>query len=90
MLLVAYDITDDKLRTRFAKFLSKYGGRLQYSIFEIQNSKRLLEIVQAEIESEFEPKFSQTDSVLIFQMSKQCKITRFGYAKNDDDLLIIV
>jgi CRISPR-associated protein Cas2 len=90
MLLVAYDITDDKLRTRFAKFLSKYGGRLQYSIFEIQNSKRLLEIVQAEIESEFEPKFCQTDSVLIFQMSKQCKVTRFGYAKNDDDLLIIV
>ena len=27
MLLVSYDISDDKLRTHFAKFLSKYGYR---------------------------------------------------------------
>lgn len=90
MLLVAYDISNDKLRTRFAKFLSKFGGRLQYSIFEIRNSSRILNIVLAEIEGEFEPKFEQTDSVIIFNMSKQCKMTKYGYAKNDDDDLIII
>ena len=41
MLLVSYDISDDKLRTHFAKFLSKYGYRLQYSIFEISNSPKI-------------------------------------------------
>ena len=90
MLLVSYDISNDKLRTRFAKFLSKFGGRLQYSIFEIRNSSRILNIVLAEIEGEFEPKFEQTDSVIIFNMSKQCKMTKYGYAKNDDDDLIII
>ena len=90
MLLVAYDISDDKLRTRFAKTLDKYGYRLQYSIFKIRNSDRMLENICIEIESEFEPYFQQTDSVMIFRLSKQCKITRYGYAKNDEDSLIVI
>ena len=53
MLLVSYDISDDKLRTHFAKFLSKYGYRLQYSIFEISNSPKILENVKSEIENRF-------------------------------------
>ena len=90
MLIVSYDISDDKLRTRFSKFLSKFGHRLQYSIFEIKNSKRILENIQVEIKADFEKQFEQTDSIMIFQMSKQCKITRYGYAKNDDEDLIII
>ena len=90
MLIVSYDISDNKLRTRFAKFLSKFGHRLQYSIFEIKNSKRILENIQVEIKADFEKQFEQTDSIMIFQMSKQCKITRYGYAKNDDEDLIII
>lgn len=90
MLLVSYDISNDKLRTKFSKFLSKFGGRLQYSLFEIRNSDRVLEIVTVQINAYFGKKFSQTDSVIIFDLSKQCKITRFGYAKNDEsDLLMI-
>jgi len=90
MLMVSYDISDNKLRTRFAKFLSKFGHRLQYSIFEIKNSKRILENIQIEIKADFEKQFEQTDSIMIFQMSKQCKITKYGYAKNDDEDLIII
>lgn len=90
MLLVAYDISDNKVRTKFAKFLSRFGGRLQYSIFEIKNSPRILAIIQAEIEGEFEPMFEQSDSIIIFETSKTCKLTKYGYAKNDDDDFIIV
>ncbi len=90
MLIVTYDISDDKLRGRFAKFLSKFGYRLQYSVFEIKNSTRILRIVEAEIASVFEPVFDQSDSVMIFNLSKQCKITRYGYAANDDEDLIII
>jgi len=90
MLLVAYDISNNKLRTRLAKKLTKYGYRLQYSIYEIKNSDRVLKNVCIEIESEFEPHFEETDSVMIFRFSKQCKITCYGYAKNDEDDLIII
>lgn len=43
MILVAYDIANDKLRTKsFANYLSKHGYRLQYSIFQIKNSQRII------------------------------------------------
>lgn len=90
MILVAYDIADDKLRTKFAKYLSKHGYRLQYSIFQIKNSKRVLALVSSEIKNNFEKKFTQTDSIMIFNLSENCKITKYGYAKNDDDTLIVI
>lgn len=90
MIIVSYDISNDKLRTRFSKFLLKYGFRLQYSIFQIRNSKRILALVASEIKNKFEKRFGQTDSVIIFNLSEQCKITRYGYAKNDEEDLIII
>lgn len=90
MLIVSYDISNDKLRTQFAKMLSKYGGRMQYSMFRIKNSDRVLDNVTIEIKSKFEKKFGQSDSVIIMRLSKQCKIDRFGYAKNDDEDLIVI
>ncbi|MBL6666842.1 MAG: CRISPR-associated endonuclease Cas2 [Flavobacteriaceae bacterium] len=90
MLLVSYDISNDQLRTRFAKFLKKYGYRLQYSLFEIKNSEKYLENIQTQIESYFSKYFDQSDSVMIFQMSKTCKITKYGYPKNDDQELLII
>lgn len=90
MLIISYDIADDKLRTKFSKFLSKFGGRLQYSVFEIRNSERVLDNITTQIAIYFEKKFSQSDSVMIFDLSKQCKITRFGYAKNSETDLVIV
>lgn len=90
MLLVSYDISDDKLRTQFSKFLSKYGGRLQYSIFEIRNSERAIDNITIKINSYFGKRFDQRDSVMIFNMSKTCTITKFGYAKNDDEDLIMI
>lgn len=90
MLIVTYDIQENKLRTKFSKFIKKFGYRLQYSVYEIKNSPRILGLIQTEIESNFGKKFQQTDSVMILDLSKQCKIHRFGYAKNDEtDLLII-
>lgn len=84
MLLVSYDISDNKLRTRFSKFLSKFGHRLQYSVFEIRNSERILENIHIEIEGKFSKEFDDRDSIIIFQMSKTCKIIRYGYAKHDE------
>lgn len=90
MLIVSYDISNDKLRSRFAKFLSKFGYRLQYSMFEIKNSKRILGIVESEIRNKFEKCFGDSDSIMILHLSKQCKISKYGYAKNDDEDLIVI
>ena len=34
--LPAYDVTDDRRRTRLAKLLERYGDRVQYSVFVVQ------------------------------------------------------
>lgn len=90
MLIVSYDISDDKVRGRLSKFLGKFGYRLQYSMFQIRNSDRILNNIISEIEGRFANHFSQNDSVIIFSLSKTCKQWKFGYAKNDDEDLIFV
>ena len=90
MIIISYDIADDKLRMRFAKFISKFGYRLQYSVFKIKNSKRMLDVIKAEIINNFEKLFKETDSVIMIETSETCKITNFGYANNQESDIIIV
>ena len=90
MLIVSYDISNDKTRTQFSKFLSKFGYRLQYSVFKIKNSDRILSNIVQEINGAFKKKFMETDSVFIFSMSKNCKLYSYGYARNEDKELIFV
>lgn len=90
MIIVSYDISDDKTRTRFSKYLKKFGHRLQYSVFEIDVSERMLDVIEAEINNKYLKKSNQEDSVIIFRLSNTCKITRYGYAANDNDDFIIV
>lgn len=90
MIILSYDIADDKLRSRFVKYIRKFGYRLQYSVYEIENSRRILDNIMLDIKNQFEDKFSQTDSIIIFDLSNKCKIVRFGYAKNDESDIIIV
>lgn len=88
MLLIVYDISSDKLRTQFSKFLTQYGRRLQYSVFEIANSPRVLQNIRTEIKATFEKKFHQGDSVLIMQVADNAVIDRFGYAANEESDLL--
>lgn len=90
MIIISYDISDDKLRTSFSKYLGKYGHRIQYSVFEIDNSDKILANIMADISNRYEKKFKQEDSVIIFILSKSCKTVRYGYAKNIEKDLVIV
>lgn len=89
MLIVSYDISDNRLRTRFAKFLSKYGYRLQYSVFNIKNSDRIIKLIKFEIEHKFSKKFVETDSVLIYTVDDST-ITKYGYPSHEDEDLLII
>ncbi|MCR5823177.1 MAG: CRISPR-associated endonuclease Cas2 [Lachnospiraceae bacterium] len=90
MIVVSYDISDDKLRTRFSKYLTKYGHRMQYSVFEIDNSERVLKNIVCDIRNKFEKKFCEADSVIIFVLSGACQIYKYGYAKNEDRDLVVL
>lgn len=90
MILISYDISDNKKRTRFSKYLSKFGHRVQYSVFEIDNSERVLKNIMTDINNKFLKSFDQSDSVYIFRMSTSCDIIKFGYAKNEDADLVVI
>jgi len=91
MIIVSYDISNTKIRTRFSKHLKKYGRRLQFSVYEIKNSKRILQNVLKEIEYYYENSFEKTDSVVLFSTCEACqsKIKRYGYAVNEEQELVI-
>lgn len=90
MVIVSYDISNDKLRTSFAKYLSRFGHRIQYSVFEIDNSKRIVDNIVNDLTNTFEKRFSQSDSVYIFKMSSNCEVLRYGYAKNEENDFFII
>lgn len=90
MIIVSYDIANTKLRARFSKFLKKYGYRLQFSVYEIKNSDRILKNIMLEIESNFSKSFKESDSVIIFNMSATCEKISYGYQKHaDQDFLFV-
>lgn len=89
IIIVAYDISDNKLRTRFSKFLEKYGVRVQFSVFEIKNSTRVLDIVTNGIELKFKHKFEPGDSIYIFKANHGDTI-RYGSANLLDNNLIFI
>ena len=67
MIIVSYDIKNDRLRTRFSKFLLRFGCRIQFSVYRIENSPRVLDNIVASVQTTFLPQFSEEDSVLIPQ-----------------------
>jgi len=91
-MIVSYDFADDKVRAKFSKFLKKFGHRMQYSVFEIKNSDRIVENIKQEIEHKYKQKFTNEDSIWIFTTCEACnkKIVRYGYAKNEESDIVFM
>jgi CRISPR-associated protein Cas2 len=68
----------------------RFGRRLQFSVYEIENSSRILDNIIADINNQFMKQFTEADSVLVIKLSETCKITRLGYAKHEESDFIIV
>ncbi len=56
----------------------------------IDNGERVLNNIISDIRNVWEKEFDQSDSVYIFHMSASCGIMKFGYARNEDQDLLIV
>ena len=74
MVIISYDISDTKQRTKFSKYIQKIGHRLQYSVYEIDNSEKILYNIIADINNKFLKIFDQSDSVYIFHLSSSCRV----------------
>ena len=90
MIIVSYDIASDKKRARFNKYIRRFGHMLQYSVYEIENSEKILNNIISDINNNWLKQFDQTDSVYVFHLGNSCKIHKYGYAKNEDSDLLIV
>lgn len=83
MLVVSYDISDTKLRTRFSKMLTKNGAiRLQNSVYEVNNTNRVLDNLMIKIDL-FANEFDGSDSVIVFDVSG-VKLKKYGNAIHRD------
>lgn len=69
--------------------MEKYGVRLQMSVFELEHSMRLLNVIQEKIKQSFEPLFEECDSVFIFYTDLS-KAVRFGSSKHLDNGFIFI
>lgn len=88
MLVISYDIKDDKLRTKFSKMLTKYGAiRLQYSVYEVNNTDRLINNLMIKIEEAFAKEFDGKDSVIVFDVSS-VKLKKYGNAIHRDKAIV--
>lgn len=90
MIIISYDISNNKKRTKFNKFIKRFGRMLQYSVYEIENSERILNNIIIEINNNFLDEFDENDSVYVFKTGRSCEILKFGHAKHEDEELIII
>ncbi len=90
MIIISYDISDNKKRTKFNKYIRRFGHRLQFSVYQIDNSNRILDNIITDLNNRFMKEFDQRDSVYIFKLGASCETYKFGYAKNEDSELIII
>lgn len=88
MLIISYDIKDDKLRGKFAKMLVKNGCiRLQFSVYEFNNTNRMIENIKENIKHKFSKSFTPDDSVVIFDVNVE-KTIKFGNAIHRDQDIV--
>lgn len=91
-IIVAYDIVDNRKRTRLAKVLSDYGSRVQKSVFECLIDEQQYLKMKTRVEQTIDP---EVDSVRYYFLCKRCasniQVSGWGPIHDDDknDVIII-
>ena len=87
MIIVSYDISDDKMLTNFSKMLKSNGAnQLQYSVYEVSNTKSIVDNLVAKIEA-YANHFTADDSVILFNVDPD-KLTKYGNAIHRDQAIV--
>ena len=87
--IIAYDIPDDRRRTKVHKVLSGFGTWTQYSLFECFLSKKELVLLKSKLAKHVE---DTQDSVRFYPMCAACldKVETVGGEPPREDMLFIV
>ncbi|HZU70940.1 MAG TPA: CRISPR-associated endonuclease Cas2 [Ktedonobacteraceae bacterium] len=87
--VVAYDIPDDRRRTKIHQILTGFGKWTQYSLFECFLSRRDMILLQAKLD---EYLVDTQDSVRFYPLCANCvaKVETIGDPPPKDDILFIV
>ena len=85
--LVIYDIVDNKVRTKFSKFLDGYGTRIQKSAYEIKTTKKKYNELLITI-----PRYcSAADSIRVYRLTSRSEVAKWGKDLSTDieDVVLI-
>ncbi len=87
--IIAYDIPDDRRRTKIHKVLSGFGTWTQYSLFECFLSKKELVLLKSKLAQHIK---ETQDSVRFYPMCATCleKVETVGGQPPAEDILFIV
>lgn len=82
--VIAYDIPDDRRRTRIHKILRGFGRWTQYSVFECHLTDKQLVLLRARLDRHIKP---GEDSVRIYQLCSSCmrKVETIGSPKPEPE-----
>lgn len=88
-VVISYDLSDDKRRTKIHKALKAYGERIQYSIFECSLDNTLYAKLKARLNPLID---ADEDSIRFYHLCESCKskVERIGgiIPSEDDDFII--
>jgi len=68
-LVVTYDIPNDNRRRKVYKTLESYGAWKQYSVFELEITKK----EKIELINNLKQKITKEDNIRIYRLCKKCK-----------------
>ena len=87
--VIAYDIPDDRRRTKVHQILSGYGKWTQYSLFECFLTRKQLILLRSRHEEHL---LATQDSVRFYPLCANCvsKVETIGDPPPADDVLFVV
>lgn len=87
--IIAYDISDDKRRTKVHKILSGFGKWTQYSLFECFLTKKELVLLRSKLAKHLSEK---QDSLRFYPLCVSCqsKVETVGSPPPSEELLYLI
>lgn len=86
LVLVIYDITDNKRRYKFVRFIERYGQRVQKSAFELILDSRQYRKLLKEITAVIDPQ----DNIRVYKLPLSGEVTAWGGKFTDEEEVIII
>ncbi len=90
LVMISYDVVDNKTRLKLMKFLKDYGTRVQKSVFECDLSPTVYQRVKAGVE---EIIHKRKDRVRYYRICKGCaekvEISGWGEVTEEEEFMVI-